>query len=315
VAFSCVVSPVDSITRSCLIGVADSYFHGLLWSTLVLFLGAIMEEAKNPFDLLRSYEINLQTGTTVAKIRIRLFRHWYHLAAIIMVVGGIGGEGIFEYLAARAESDVREFDNRSLIVTEKIATAAQNRAGIADRELIRLRTPRFLNLKTGWEGRIRQRLAPFSARILEIRFQSGIFDAEELARRLAPVLGTEGVTPLPEDKAVLESWSFLTPPASFVFGVEMIYRDGWVGQNIPVDLSNSKRLADAIAGALTAEGLDGHVARAKWNAAPDLNGLFAPSGQIQTRTYALRILKTVIVRVGTIPQYSAINQEATASSP
>lgn len=113
------ISP-DDVARALLIKKADGYFWGLIWSTVVLFLGAIMEEV-HPLNRLATHNVNTRT-------RVRTPRRWvlwsqktYGVLAVMFVIGGIGGEGIFEYLGAKAETTVRNFDNR-------IAVAAQGEA-------------------------------------------------------------------------------------------------------------------------------------------------------------------------------------------
>jgi len=53
---------------------------------------------------------------------------WYKGLAITMVVGGIGGEGLFEYLAARAEDRVRRFDEKLTEVAQASALDALKNA-------------------------------------------------------------------------------------------------------------------------------------------------------------------------------------------
>lgn len=66
--------------------------------------------------------------------KVRASRRWSRSIviserlAIAMVVGGIGGEGIFEYLAARAENAVRELDERMTTSAQKSAVAALKEA-------------------------------------------------------------------------------------------------------------------------------------------------------------------------------------------
>lgn len=98
------------VQRTALIRTADLYFWGLIWSTIGLFIGAVMEYLIEHAHFER-WRIDL-------KARRLKPRHWVlflprmEWLAIILVVGGIGGEGIFEYLAAGAEDEVREFDAR-----------------------------------------------------------------------------------------------------------------------------------------------------------------------------------------------------------
>jgi hypothetical protein len=130
------VSP-DDAARSLLIKKADRYFWGLIWSTLVLLIGAIMEEFR-PLNRLVTHNVNTRTRVRTPRVGVLRSQRSYGVLAVVFVVVGIGGEGVFEYLGAKAETTVRDFDNGIAVKAEDeagdAATSAQNAktdAGIA----------------------------------------------------------------------------------------------------------------------------------------------------------------------------------------
>src|ERR1700685_3940523 len=114
--------PTEDSIRAALIHTADVYFWWLVGSTLILLVGAIVEYF-NPVKWLINSRLNLGRSVRPSKRWSRSFAISEHLA-IAMVIGGIAGEGIFEYLAARAEDEVREFDS-------KVSITARDRANKA----------------------------------------------------------------------------------------------------------------------------------------------------------------------------------------
>jgi hypothetical protein len=63
----------------------------------------------------------------------------YELFAVMLVIAGIGGEGIFEYLGAKAETAVRNFDRETAVTAEKEAGGAELDAANARKETERIR--------------------------------------------------------------------------------------------------------------------------------------------------------------------------------
>lgn len=99
--------------RDSLIRTADGYFWGLIGSTIVLFAGAIMEEV-SPLDRLHTHNVNARTKSREPRKWVIRSQSWYRNIAVILVIGGIAGEGWFEYLSARAETAVRGHDEQIL---------------------------------------------------------------------------------------------------------------------------------------------------------------------------------------------------------
>src|ERR1017187_114183 len=113
----------DDVVRAGLVHKADKYFWGLIWSTFVLFIGAIGEYWE-PLERLPTHDVNTRTRTrTPRKWTIRSQTEWKRFA-VIFVVLGIAGEGFFEYFGAIAETAVRNFDNGIAVRAEKDASDA-----------------------------------------------------------------------------------------------------------------------------------------------------------------------------------------------
>lgn len=137
------------LVRAKLIEAADGYFRGLIWSTIVLFLGVIMEEW-NPLQRLPTHTINTRTRVRVPRKRVIRSKKTYAKLAILFVVLGIAGEGTFEYLASRAETAIRSHDNVKLgeaivqagVASEK-AAEADERAKASELALARYTAPTF----------------------------------------------------------------------------------------------------------------------------------------------------------------------------
>ena len=117
-----VISPSDA-ARAALVAKADGWFWGLIWSTVVLFIGAIMEEI-SPLDKLHTHIVNTRTRVRTPRTWVTRSQSGYKKLAIILVVAGIAGEGFCEFFGAKAETAVRNFD-------EGIAAKAELDAGTA----------------------------------------------------------------------------------------------------------------------------------------------------------------------------------------
>jgi hypothetical protein len=123
----------DDPVRDALIKRADSLFWGLIWSTVFLLVGAIMEEV-HLLNRLPTHAVNTRTRVRTPRRWIILSKAVYGWVAIVFVVGGIGGEGIFEFLAARAEDRVRAYDEQHLSETIAQAGAAKDSAEIVRKD-------------------------------------------------------------------------------------------------------------------------------------------------------------------------------------
>lgn len=149
------MSCLPEVTRSCLVANGDVWFDWLVTATAVLFVGAIAEywlehEHRSPFVWLRTRPSGLKLKPHIRGSQrfIKLERRCKFIA-LIMVVAGIGGEGIFEILSAKAETAVREFDQTHNEAAER---ETSNRLGAARRELDRAKTALGSEIQTAQEA-------------------------------------------------------------------------------------------------------------------------------------------------------------------
>src|SRR6202022_1766346 len=105
---------VPEIIRIWLEHKADAWFVWLLIATVALFVGILMDERAERI-LPMKYRIT-DDGSALEderrngwQNRIRTFGFWLAVASII-------GEGIFEFLGARAEGRGREFANTRVVI-------------------------------------------------------------------------------------------------------------------------------------------------------------------------------------------------------
>lgn len=121
----CPVSSLPEVIRSCLVARGDFWFDWLITSTVVLFIGAIVEywlehEHKSPFVWLRTNPRGLRFKSHIrGSRRFVKFERRCKSLAMALVVLGIGGEGVFEVLSSRSETALRDFDQRHNIATQR----------------------------------------------------------------------------------------------------------------------------------------------------------------------------------------------------
>jgi hypothetical protein len=123
---------VPEIIRVWLEHKADVWFVWLLIATVALFVGILLDERAERF-LPMKYRI-ADDGTVLEdekrsgwQNKLRTFGFWLAVASII-------GEGIFEFLGARAEGHVRDFaDTRVTIATQQAADATRLAGNISNR--------------------------------------------------------------------------------------------------------------------------------------------------------------------------------------
>lgn len=120
------ISP-DDVARAVLVAKADKWFWGLIGFTLILLVGAIMEEL-HPLNRLHTHSVNTRTRTRTPRIWVIRSQKAYEIAAVVLVIGGIAGEGFCEFFGAKAEDAVRNFDNEIAI---KAGVAAKDALGDA----------------------------------------------------------------------------------------------------------------------------------------------------------------------------------------
>lgn len=84
------------------------YFHWLVASTVILLVGAVLEEAERWFPNRARVDPNL--GIVIPlRGRIRMY-HAVTTVGLVMVIVGIAGEGLFEVLGSGVSDDLREFN-------------------------------------------------------------------------------------------------------------------------------------------------------------------------------------------------------------
>jgi hypothetical protein len=77
----------------------------------------------DPFRRVDGHLLDASTGTLRRRPWVFNVRKAYKSLAILFVVGGIAGEGVFEYLGAKGETAVREFDQRRNMAAQQDASA------------------------------------------------------------------------------------------------------------------------------------------------------------------------------------------------
>lgn len=125
--------------RAALTAKADRWFWVLIGSTIVLFVGAIMEEV-HPLDRLHTHDVNTRTQVRTPISWVIRAQRAYARLAVIFVVVGIGGEGFAECFGAKAESAVRNFDNQTAITAGVAAKGAVEDFQKADQRLSGIET-------------------------------------------------------------------------------------------------------------------------------------------------------------------------------
>jgi hypothetical protein len=108
------------------------YFKFLVGFTVVLLIGAILDEA----DVLIRFKYKLARifGGGAGRLRLARWESKIKHLGIWMVLIGIAGEGVFEMLASRADDAVRRFDSELLRDVGKQSSEANERAAIANKE-------------------------------------------------------------------------------------------------------------------------------------------------------------------------------------
>ncbi len=178
---------LDELIKTSLAADADAWFKVLIWSTAVLFLGVVFEEI--PFEglpftnRLNANMIDLRRAQLVPRRGVTAIKSAYKWIALLMVFGGIAGEGIAEYVAARYEGLLRDFDGILVAATQLEAAQADERARNGESANAALRQ----QLKT--EGdKAREKEAELTRNNLqtEQQLESEARERLELQKRVAP---------------------------------------------------------------------------------------------------------------------------------
>lgn len=124
---SATVATLDESIKSGLETVRDLYFWLLVISTVVVFVGVVLEEGEGWMSYLKSV-LPLQPITEYRLIKKLAKLGW------ILICAGVMGEGVFEVLVARADNAIHSFDEALLNEARKEAGDAATSAKTAHDE-------------------------------------------------------------------------------------------------------------------------------------------------------------------------------------
>jgi hypothetical protein len=116
------------IVRITLENTADFWFRWLLYSTIALFIGVVLEERADRIIRPR-YLLNLDTGYAQSDATRDRWQSGIKTFGLWLTVGAIIAEGLFEFLGARAEGRVRDFSNVMLSAASTRASDAIKQVG------------------------------------------------------------------------------------------------------------------------------------------------------------------------------------------
>jgi hypothetical protein len=122
-----IVASLDESIKSNLEKVRDWYFWLLVISTVVVFVGVVLEEAEGWMSYLKSV-LPLQPITEYRLTKKLATLGW------IFICAGVMGEGVFEVLVAKADSAIHSFDEALLDEARKEAGSAAKSAKTAHEE-------------------------------------------------------------------------------------------------------------------------------------------------------------------------------------
>jgi len=195
----------DDAARMVLIQKADQCFWGLIISTIILFVGAIMEYW-HPLKRFHTHNVNTRTRERSPRTWVIRSQGAWEKIAVAFVVIGIGGEGIFEYVGARAETAVRNFDNQTAITAGRAADGAVNDFNTAQSQLKALTTQ---------AGDLDTRLQQGFAQLNAVSPRSVLLEiaAPSISQRLLPFAPRKLVVEMcgvsPNDQEKRETWGVL----------------------------------------------------------------------------------------------------------
>ncbi len=106
----------------------DGYFHALLFCTVLVLIGVILEEAEDIPLPIRWHFFDPETGTVRTRHALRKWIHRIAKCGWLLIVLGVLGEGLFEELASRADGILQRFDEITVNSAEDNAEDAQRSA-------------------------------------------------------------------------------------------------------------------------------------------------------------------------------------------
>lgn len=116
---------VDNVIRSWLTAYSDFWFNWLVIATLLVVAGLLFEGPEIWHEMLGLFRASEQE---------RNIPKWKKSAGIIgwvLIVAGVAGEGVAETVVSKADGLVRNFDEIILADTQKVSSAARERAASA----------------------------------------------------------------------------------------------------------------------------------------------------------------------------------------
>jgi hypothetical protein len=119
--FVSIPASVDMVRQS-LAGKSDKWFHWLVVSSVVVGVGVFLEAPEATIVLKRWWA--LRRGKEVIPENEKSWAIPASYLGLLLVVVGVAGEGIFEFLASNADTKIRQYD-------EQILTDATLKAGSA----------------------------------------------------------------------------------------------------------------------------------------------------------------------------------------
>lgn len=120
----------DDPTRDLLIKTADEWFKGIIWSTIISFVGTVMQNV-HPLDRLPTHTVNIRRQEKIPRKWILRSKWMYKKVAVLFAIGGIVGVGIFEVMSNMAETAIRARDEAVLASTVSKAGNAATSAYMA----------------------------------------------------------------------------------------------------------------------------------------------------------------------------------------
>lgn len=190
---------LDEFTRDSLKELRNECFWGLIVFTALVLIGVALEEADS-FSFLRISPrgfIDAASRHRESWIKRTVTVGW------ILLVVGVAGEGVFEFLVPTTDGFLQEFDDVLLTDAQRHAAEADERASVNAKEAARLnklaedeRTAR-VNIERQLEWRkltheqrdkIRAQLSPFPTARVEVQSIMGDGEGSEYAEELADAL-------------------------------------------------------------------------------------------------------------------------------
>jgi hypothetical protein len=113
------------------------YSHLLFFFTAIVIVGIICEEADRFIPI--RYKLDIQARRAAVRYRVGQWLPRLKRSGLAILVLGIAGEGVFEYLGSNASDALVDLDNKVITQTGKLTAQINERAGKNEREAAGLR--------------------------------------------------------------------------------------------------------------------------------------------------------------------------------